>query len=457
MMLKFTIDKQHISRSDCETPVEKSRHYLFARFDFISDEWNDIDKYVTFHNTSSNVSKSKLIVDGQVEVPWEVITAGAVEVSCFGGDLITNDTCKFFVRKSGYNIAPDSEEATPTLIEQMIAKLDDSSKKISVLKSFIEVQNEAISAKANQESLDNAVQTINNAITAVNESIVTLQTAITNKVSNTDFENFKTFAEKTHNTLEGLSSDIKNSLNDWIKTNYENDKKQTQAYIEAVEQSLSDIKTILSSKASSDELDALSTLTESVSQKLTDLENIIPSKANKSEIRKLAADVWETIIDNQTLTEVGEIDLKSFFAEKRYKKLILIFEGNGSSKGTKIGDMVMVNDQRNTDTGYIIDTTTIYTDIVLASGNQRYGKRSIGYKVDNATQRTVIFINCEAGICKAEWTKNTDCRESVDACSMPPAIGVAHYDYIDDILIMTDTIDATFTGSFTMKGVEYID
>lgn len=164
---------------------------------------------------------------------------------------------------------------------------------------------------------------------------------------------------------------------------------------------------------------------------------------------------WETIIDNQELTDVSEIDLKSFFT-KPYKKIILVLEGNGS-KATDVAGFLCLNNEINTDSGCSINIYDCNKDYpYYRSAERRTYMLSLGYK-SNYLQRTTIIINCEGGICRTEWLKSTDAEDSINSVDCNPLVGISPYNYIDDIFIVVDDGGATFTGTLAMRGVEYID
>lgn len=119
MILNFKITNQHIERADNEMVVADSKNYLYAHFDFCTDEWKDITKSVNFIK-GDEAYTIVLGDDCKALVPHEVIKEGVFEVSCFGGDLITNDTAKVRVSKSGYieGIAPP--EPTPDVYSAIL-------------------------------------------------------------------------------------------------------------------------------------------------------------------------------------------------------------------------------------------------------------------------------------------------------------------------------------------------
>ncbi len=112
MLLTFEINKQTIIRTDSEHPVADSRNYLFAKFDFITPEWDRLIKSVVFWK-GDKAYTCILNEDNTCEVPQIVISPGCFYVSCFAGDLITNDKARVVVKKSGYakGITPPEPES----------------------------------------------------------------------------------------------------------------------------------------------------------------------------------------------------------------------------------------------------------------------------------------------------------------------------------------------------------
>lgn len=125
MILKFEVTNQLINRVDQEKPVADSVNYLFAHFDFITDEWKN--KTVTALFTKDDTSY-KMILDtnGDCLVPWEVIVNGGnVYVSCYCGSLITATKARVFIAKSGYiEDAENEQEPTPGIYNQLVERID---------------------------------------------------------------------------------------------------------------------------------------------------------------------------------------------------------------------------------------------------------------------------------------------------------------------------------------------
>lgn len=106
-MLKFDVSNQSIIRKDKFCVVAGSHNYLKAKFNFITDEWNDIETInVIFKRTYGRTYNVPLDENQECIVPCDLIdTEGSFTVSVYGGNLITTDTNKINVKKSGIHIA----------------------------------------------------------------------------------------------------------------------------------------------------------------------------------------------------------------------------------------------------------------------------------------------------------------------------------------------------------------
>ena len=129
IQLWFNVRGQTISRADRFYVVEKSNNYLQANFNFVTSDWDNLQKIAVF--TKNGVSY-KIILDneGVAMVPWELLTeTGTVEVSVYGvgydeqAILETVNKATFTVQETGYT--PDAEnqpEPTPNIWEQVLAR-----------------------------------------------------------------------------------------------------------------------------------------------------------------------------------------------------------------------------------------------------------------------------------------------------------------------------------------------
>lgn len=129
--LQFNVNNQIITRQDEFKPVAKSQNYLYAHFDFLTDEWTNLTKTAIFKYNDTNI---EMLLDENDDclVPWEAIeNEGIIYVSVFAGSLITVNQSLVHIYKTGYSDDLESEtEPTPSVYAQLLAKLDAMSKNI---------------------------------------------------------------------------------------------------------------------------------------------------------------------------------------------------------------------------------------------------------------------------------------------------------------------------------------
>ncbi len=124
-MLRFNIRHQTIRRADTFRPVKNSRNYLYAEFDFLTDDWSRYGtKTALFKGAGMNESIA-VILDGQGKalVPWEVLEKDSFTVSVFAGDLITAGIVEVHLYESGYESGRDVKDPTPSVYQQIIELL----------------------------------------------------------------------------------------------------------------------------------------------------------------------------------------------------------------------------------------------------------------------------------------------------------------------------------------------
>lgn len=122
MNIVLRVDNQRIVRIDKNTIIADSKNYLYAKFVFVTNEWQGTKTAIFTHKGIPY----KMILDdnNECEVPWEVIKAGSFSVSVFCGDLITTNSANVLVGKSGYAEAGEPKEPTPDVYAQIIEMLD---------------------------------------------------------------------------------------------------------------------------------------------------------------------------------------------------------------------------------------------------------------------------------------------------------------------------------------------
>lgn len=125
--LTFSVKNQTISRTDRFNVVAKSVNYLYAHFDFLTDEWTGKAPTAIFKQTDGDPYEAVLDMDMNCLVPWEVLNAEDatyVYVSVFAGDLITVNTAPVRVAKAGYyDNLESSTEPTPSVYAQIMDRM----------------------------------------------------------------------------------------------------------------------------------------------------------------------------------------------------------------------------------------------------------------------------------------------------------------------------------------------
>ena len=88
LKLRFDVKNQFINRVDKIQPSADSQYYLYAHFNFLTDDWKG--KVITAVFAKDEKSYMMLVdIDGDCEVPHEVIKEGNFYVSVFADTLIT--------------------------------------------------------------------------------------------------------------------------------------------------------------------------------------------------------------------------------------------------------------------------------------------------------------------------------------------------------------------------------
>lgn len=121
MDLQFTLKNQIINRIDRNTIVSGSKNYLYAQFDFLTDDWHP--------PVTAIFGKYLVVLDNENRclVPWEVLeTPGYFTVSAFCGDLHTANTVSVYAAKSGYVEGETPSEPTPDVYTQLTGMVRDA-------------------------------------------------------------------------------------------------------------------------------------------------------------------------------------------------------------------------------------------------------------------------------------------------------------------------------------------
>ena len=121
--IEFSVNHQIIERVDSFRVVGGSKNYLKARFSFCSD-W--AGETVTAVFCGGGVTKRMIVVDGECDVPWEVLAANAKQfyVSCFAGSMITSNPAAVEMLPGGPTNAAAGKKPTPSEYEQLIKRVE---------------------------------------------------------------------------------------------------------------------------------------------------------------------------------------------------------------------------------------------------------------------------------------------------------------------------------------------
>lgn len=123
MIQKFIVSHQSFTKRIVQNSAAGSRDYVYAQFEFVTDDWDNLVITANFQNGGDVYSS--LVTDGVCKVPWEVLsTPGFVEVSLTGlGDYkITTGIAKFFNDQS-IDIGEESGTVEPTIFEKFVAEV----------------------------------------------------------------------------------------------------------------------------------------------------------------------------------------------------------------------------------------------------------------------------------------------------------------------------------------------
>ena len=128
--LQFIVRNQRIKRIDNFLPAADSVNYLRAGFVFETSEWHNVTVIASFKH-GDDTYEQILDSNGECFVPWEVINPGTMYVSCHSGSRVTVNNAQVMVVASGYTPdAKNSQEPTPEMYEQILAKIDYNAENI---------------------------------------------------------------------------------------------------------------------------------------------------------------------------------------------------------------------------------------------------------------------------------------------------------------------------------------
>lgn len=125
-ILKFVVNNQIIERTDTFVPVRSSKNYLYAEFDFQTDDWKNGESKTALFRSGDNDPVPVLLGETNTcLVPAEVLTGTSFSVSIIAGNLITANMVVVKVYESGYRTG-DIPEPSETLYEQLMTAFDET-------------------------------------------------------------------------------------------------------------------------------------------------------------------------------------------------------------------------------------------------------------------------------------------------------------------------------------------
>lgn len=128
-VLKFVVNNQIIERTDTFVPVRSSKNYLYAEFDFQTNDWNGKSKTVLFRSGDNDPVPVLLGETNTCLVPAKVLAGVSFSVSIVAGNLITANMVVVKLYESGYRTG-DIPEPSETLYEQLMTAFDKTNQTV---------------------------------------------------------------------------------------------------------------------------------------------------------------------------------------------------------------------------------------------------------------------------------------------------------------------------------------
>lgn len=124
-VLHFVVNNQIITRTDTFVPVRNSRNYLYAEFEFQTEDWAGKSKTALFHSGDGETVPILLGDTDTCLIPAEVLTGTSFSVSIIAGNLITANIVTVKLYESGYRTG-DIPEPSQTLYEQLMTAFGEA-------------------------------------------------------------------------------------------------------------------------------------------------------------------------------------------------------------------------------------------------------------------------------------------------------------------------------------------
>ena len=124
-VLHFVVNNQIIARTDTFVPVRNSKNYLYAEFDFQTDDWNSKSKTVLFRSGDSETVPILLGETDTCLIPAEVLIGSSFTVSVIAGDVITANAVTVKLYESGYRQGVEEADEATNVLEYGLRKYCD--------------------------------------------------------------------------------------------------------------------------------------------------------------------------------------------------------------------------------------------------------------------------------------------------------------------------------------------
>ena len=148
MELKFKVKHQVLKRTDSHTIVDLSQDYLSCRFNFISEEWEGLPKYVIFTSSAGINNLIYLGTDMEkiVPVPNLMLQGNKFKVTiygCVGVYRITTTRRTISIIPSGYttDITPIDEDADEDFFSRISEEIEELNTIVSTKAELIHQHN----------------------------------------------------------------------------------------------------------------------------------------------------------------------------------------------------------------------------------------------------------------------------------------------------------------------------
>lgn len=136
MQLEFKIENQSITRIDKNFVVEKSQNYLYAKFDFKTDDWEKvITKYAIFSNENYKDENSVMVEikeDFTCLVPAQILLnsccfkINVVGLNESGDYILTTNLSNVSLMSTGSTMGINPNEPQPSVITDILEKVSKS-------------------------------------------------------------------------------------------------------------------------------------------------------------------------------------------------------------------------------------------------------------------------------------------------------------------------------------------